>query len=365
MSDVKLEIVNLSKSFGDEVAVNDISFSIEPGERRSLLGPSGCGKTTTLRCIAGLERPDTGQIYIDGKLVTDPSQNVFVTPARRGIGMVFQSYAIWPHMTVRENVQFPLDELKIGDRTTRDEMVVDILETVGLEPYIDSLATNLSGGQKQRVALARALVAEPEILLLDEPLSNLDAKLREQMRQEIKDICDALDVTMLYVTHAQDEALFLSDQMSLMRDGQIVEEGTPGSLHTNPGTLFAMEFLGECNTFTGTCTETNGEYVRVETEIGELAGVPKGDFRTGSDVVVCFRPKSCDLPVTEASGRNGAVVLEGTVEQRAITTHFFEFQVQVNGRNVLIYSREDHPFDIGQPVAFAVPSQHIRIYPSS
>lgn len=363
MSEPKLQVENLSKSYGNETAVDDISFTIDAGERRSLLGPSGCGKTTTLRCIAGLETPDTGQIYIDGNLVTDPEQNVFVNPSRRGIGMVFQSYAIWPHMTVRENVQFPLDQMKIGgDRTER---VMDILETVGLAQYVDNLATNLSGGQKQRVALARALVAEPELLLLDEPLSNLDAKLRDQMRQEIKDIGDELGVSMLYVTHAQDEALFLSDRMSLMRDGKIVEEGTPSALHSDPETLFAMQFLGECNSFPGTLNGENGEYLNVRTELGDFDGVSKGDFTSGSDAVVCFRPKVCEFLEDGSGGQNGEVLLEGTVSQRGLTTDFFEYRVDVNGHDVLIYCVDEHAVDVGDPVRFAIESEDVRIYARS
>ncbi|MDX1747384.1 MAG: ABC transporter ATP-binding protein, partial [Halobacteriales archaeon] len=198
-ADVSLRVENLKKTFGDEVAVDDLSIEVDRGTLKSLLGPSGCGKTTTLRCIAGLERPDSGRIYIDDELVTDPEDGVHTEPENRGIGMVFQSYAVWPHMTVEENVMYPLKIQKIGTKAERKQRVADVLEAVGLTPYADNLATNLSGGQQQRVAISRALVVEPDILLFDEPLSNLDAKLRREMRMEIKRIYREFNTTVLYV----------------------------------------------------------------------------------------------------------------------------------------------------------------------
>lgn len=369
MSDIKLRVENLTKTFGDEVAVDDVSMTITDGETRSLLGPSGCGKTTTLRCIAGLETPDSGQIYIDDQLVSDPDQNISVAPARRKIGMVFQSYAIWPHMTVNENVQFPLDERGVGDKAERKERVQEILEVVGLEQYGHNLATNLSGGQKQRVSLSRALVAEPEILLLDEPLSNLDVKLREQMRQEIRNICDEFGITVLYVTHAQDEALFLSDEMSLMLDGEIVEEGPPDSLYEDPDTFFGMQFLGECNTIPGAITSSDGDHVTVDTELGNLVGVSKlPDGADESDVQVCFRPKRIELledPSATTGGTDGTTILDGEVAQKSITTDFYGYHVRINGSEVLIHSLENLDIEVGESVKVSFPYEGIRVYSST
>ena len=236
----------LVKMFGTVTAVNDLSFEAKAGEFLTLLGPSGCGKTTTLRLVAGLERPDRGEIQVGGRLLSSATSGLFVPPERRGMGMVFQSYAIWPHMTVFENVAFPLQELRVPRAEIR-ERVMTILGTVGLGELHARPAPMLSGGQQQRVALARALVSNPEVLLLDEPLSNLDARLREEMRFELREMQAKLGITSVFVTHDQAEAMTLSDRIVVMNAGRIEQEGSPQEVYQRPSTRFVMDFLGRAN----------------------------------------------------------------------------------------------------------------------
>src|SRR6266436_6146164 len=227
-------------------AVDGISLGIETGKLITLLGPSGCGKTTTLRCLAGLERPEAGRIVIAGETVCDSQKGIFVPPSDRGIGMVFQSYAIWPHMSVFENVAFPLRvsrTRKYSSAEIKDKVRLT-LEMVRLSGFEQRSSTQLSGGQQQRLALARGLVHEPKILLLDEPLSNLDAKLREQMRFELKHLQRTLRITTVYVTHDQAEALALSDEIAVFNAGRVVQRGTPQEIYRKPGSQFVADFIG-------------------------------------------------------------------------------------------------------------------------
>src|SRR5215471_19765246 len=245
-----LEFRNVVKRFDGVIAVDGISFSVDRGEIFTLLGPSGCGKTTTLRLVAGLEEPDDGEILIEGASVAAPREGIFLAAEKRRLGMVFQSYAIWPHLSVFENVAFPL-RVRRESFDVVQQRVRQALETVGLAGLADRGATQLSGGQQQRVALARALVYEPAILLLDEPLSNLDAKLREQMRFEIRELQKKLELTVLYVTHDQHEAMTLSDRIAVVHRGRFDQVGTPTEVYETPSTSFAAEFLGRTVSFEG------------------------------------------------------------------------------------------------------------------
>jgi iron(III) transport system ATP-binding protein len=247
-----VEVTGLEKRYADGrasvAAVNGVSFRVQAGEFFTLLGPSGCGKTTTLRCLAGLERPDGGTIAIGGRVVSSSNPPAFVAPNERDIGMVFQSYAIWPHMTVFQNVAFPLKVAGLGARSAETTArVEEALALVHLDAQASRLATQLSGGQQQRLALARALVRRPPLLLLDEPLSNLDARLREQMRLELRALQRRLGITMIYVTHDQTEALSMSDRLAVMHEGRIVQAGSPAEMYGAPASAFVAEFIGSSN----------------------------------------------------------------------------------------------------------------------
>ena len=251
-----LEVRDLQKTFttpeGPVHVIHGVSFSVAEGTCYVLLGPSGCGKTTALRCIAGLEQADSGSISIGGMVVSDPAQGLYVPVHQRPIGMVFQSYAIWPHMNVFENVAYPLKAAR--PRPAKDEIearVMQMLKLVGMDTLATRPASRLSGGQQQRVALARALVRKPKLLLLDEPLSNLDARLRESMRNELSDMIAQIGVTALFVTHDQAEAFALADRLAVMHQGQILQEGEPRDIYARPQKSFVATFLGAANVLEG------------------------------------------------------------------------------------------------------------------
>src|SRR2546421_1351414 len=231
-------------------AAQDVTFTVPEGKLFTLLGPSGCGKTTTLRSIAGLEKPSAGEIEVGGRLVYSSDKRIFVAPNKRNFGMVFQSYAIWPHMNVFQNAAFPLEVRRLAKKEVR-ERVMRVLHAVALDALVDRDATKLSGGQQQRLALARALVMEPQLLLLDEPLSNLDAKLRGRMRTELKRLQREFSLTTVYVTHDQSEALALSHEIAVMNDGRVVQIGTPRQIYEQPTDKFVADFVGTTNFIAG------------------------------------------------------------------------------------------------------------------
>src|ERR687893_814214 len=281
-----LTIDHLVKSFaGDKAkkgqgpttvfAVNDVSFEVKEGELFTLLGPSGCGKTTTLRSIAGLEKPDSGTIAVGDRVLfsSGNGRTVNMPANQRGLGMVFQSYAIWPHMTVFDNVAFPLQVRKRSERPSKKEIrerVERVLETMELSPQIDRQATKLPGGQQQPLALARALVIEPPLLLLDEPLSNLDAKLLESLRYELKRLQRELGITSIYVTHDQIEALALSTTIAVMKEGNVLQTGRPREVYESPNCKFVAEFIGTSNFLRGKVVGRDGDCVDVDTEAGRV-----------------------------------------------------------------------------------------------
>ncbi|MBM3505597.1 MAG: ABC transporter ATP-binding protein [Alphaproteobacteria bacterium] len=315
-----LEVTDLVKEFqtdrGERVrAVDNVTFSVPHGRVLTLLGPSGCGKTTTLRSIAGLERPTGGVIRIADKDMFRADRKLFVPPQRRPIGMVFQSYAIWPQMRVEGNVAFPLRVLPRRDRPSRQQIrreVARVLEIVQLSGYEQREATALSGGQQQRLALARALIRQPDVLLLDEPLSNLDAKLREHMRFELQRLHRELSLTMIYVTHDQSEALALSDVIAVMRFGKIVQMGDPQDLYDRPVNQFVADFLGTTNFVPGRVLSGADREVRVETAQGILACHPGQPLTSGQQVLVSVRPQNVQMMTTR---------------DPALTTNVWEAQV--------------------------------------
>ncbi len=258
-----VELDHLSKYFGTELAVNDVNLAVAEGEFVTLLGPSGCGKTTTLRCIAGLERPDGGEIRIGGDVVAAPARGIYLAPEDRNIGMVFQSYAVWPHMTVFDNVAYGLRVRRAAGSVIK-ERTMRALELVGLTHLAERYATKLSGGQRQRVALARAIVYEPRVILFDEPLSNLDAKLREQMRVELVRLQHEVGITSIYVTHDQAEALVMSDRVVVMNKGVIQQIGDPQTIYANPANTFVANFIGVANLVPGILRGRSGAFCELE-----------------------------------------------------------------------------------------------------
>ena len=279
-------ITGVTKSFGNVTVLQEFNQKFEDGEFITLLGPSGCGKTTMLRLIAGFEKPSSGEIYIGDKLVSSEKQ--FLPPEKRGIGMVFQSYAVWPHMNVFDNIAYPLKIQKIN-KNEIEERVNQVLKIVHLEQYKDRFPSELSGGQQQRVALGRALVAQPEILLLDEPLSNLDAKLREEMRYEIKEITKKLKITVIYVTHDQIEAMTMSDRIVLINKGEVQQVAPPQEIYSKPKNMFVANFVGKVDFIKG---KVEGNKILLDNSNGQTLS-NTSSFK--GDVVVAIRPENAIL----------------------------------------------------------------------
>ena len=325
-------------------AVNGVSFTIEEGRFYTLLGPSGCGKTTTLRCVAGLEKIDAGRISIGDRIVSSREPNIFVRPDDRDIGMVFQSYAIWPHMTVFDNVAFPLRAVARPRRTVPRSgirtRVLDVLEKVQLAGYADRLASKLSGGQQQRLALARALARGPTLLLLDEPLSNLDASLRELMRAELRRLQREMGVTTLYVTHDQSEALSMSNRVAIMEEGRIVQEGAPREIYRRPATRFVANFVGRTNLLDGRVLGPGeGDTLRLDTDAGPLHAVCPTGTRQHDEASLSIRPEDLRLHA-ERPATNSPNVVTGRVENVFFLGERVEYHVSVG--QTLLTSRQ-HP----------------------
>jgi iron(III) transport system ATP-binding protein len=323
-------------------AAQDVTFEVPTGKFFTLLGPSGCGKTTTLRSIAGLERPVSGEIAVNGRIVFSSARKIFIPPYRRNFGMVFQSYAIWPHMTVFANAAFPLRVRK--NRLARSEIrekVMRVLTAVALEEYADRDATKLSGGQQQRLALARALVMEPELLLLDEPLSNLDAKLRVRLRFELKRIQREVGLTTVYVTHDQGEALALSHEIAVMNEGRIVQIGTPQTIYDHPRTKFVADFIGTTNFIPGVALGRNARTGRweVRTAAGDMQVHTGSELTPNMRVTVSIRPEDVEL-LEEAPAESPLNLTFGLLDQKVFLGDFIDCQVKVG--DVILLSRA-HP----------------------
>lgn len=296
---ISVQFENVSKQFGDNAVVKNLSLQVNPGELFFLLGPSGCGKTTCLRLVAGFYAPDSGVLKFDERVMNA------VPPHKRNTGMVFQNYALWPHLTVRGNVEYGLKVRKVS-REERDRRTNEALAMVRLEGLADRYPNQLSGGQQQRVALARALVIRPDVLLLDEPLSNLDAQLRLEMRREIKRLHEATGVTAVYVTHDQNEALSIADRLAVMKDGQVQQIGTPRDIYRLPQSRFVAEFLGETNFIPGKLKSFDSREMAVETPVGILKAARRDalDWKEGQDVWCSIRPESLALSQSSAGEMN-------------------------------------------------------------
>ncbi|HEY7556358.1 MAG TPA: ABC transporter ATP-binding protein [Candidatus Binatia bacterium] len=364
-----VKIEGLTKNFAMDdskvQAVRSVSFEIRDGAFFTLLGPSGCGKSTTLRCVAGLEYPDDGDVYIGDELVVSRLRNVFVPPYQRDIGMVFQSYAIWPHMSVFENVAFPLTQMKVKvpKRAIRDK-VLRVLELVQLQGLENRPSPLLSGGQQQRLALARALVGEPKLLLLDEPLSNLDAKLREEMRMELVELTRRLHITTLYVTHDQLEALAMSDVVAIMRNGKIEQIGNPKDAYMSPQTRFAAEFVGTTNIIEGQILgKSSSAPVSVQTIHGPLHCDVPGDFHEGDNVIITLRPENIGI-VKEHPGQPldfSGIVLEGKVEIAAFMGDFLDCRIRVKDQPFRVKVHPSFSLTIGEMVYLRVPKESCTV----
>jgi iron(III) transport system ATP-binding protein len=340
---------------GETPAVKGVSLEVGQGEFYTLLGPSGCGKTSILRCVAGLEHPDAGEIMIGGAVVYSSASDVWVPPHHRNIGMVFQSYAIWPHMTVFDNVAFPLrhKKPKPGRAEMRDR-VLRALQLVHLDGLENRPAPYLSGGQQQRLALARALVSEPRVLLLDEPLSNLDAKLREEMRVEIRQVVDRLGVTTLFVTHEQIEALTMSDTMAVMKDGTIVQEGSPVDIYTRPSEAFVADFIGRTNFLPGKVASVQDGDAAIETAIGILRARVEDGMRVGDEVTVAVRPENVAIAPEGGAGN----LLAGEVDSVVYVGNLLDCVVAVSGERIRLQLHPSVALARGAAVRLHIPVEH-------
>lgn len=353
-----IEVRNLSVKFGNRLAVDNVSFRVGKGEQLSLLGPSGCGKTTLLRCIAGFETPSEGEISIAGQLLFSSSQGINVPVEKRGLSMMFQSYAIWPHMNVGENVGYALKVRKMSRDFVRSR-VRELLRMVDMETYIDTPSTQLSGGQQQRVALARSYAYLPHALLLDEPLSNLDARLRDQMREDLAKMQRESGVTTVYVTHDQEEAMSLSDRVIVLSDGRILQEGSPLEIYNKPRNRFVADFIGAANILSGEATPTSNE----------------SSLRVGDAVLECDVSKNALKPGAQK-------VAIRTVYPRLLRTspqgHINVWPARITGRTFLgdavvftvswpggdgfrVRTFPDKDFEVGEEVYLQIASKHIVI----
>ncbi len=340
-ANVLLEFKDAVKRYGDTTVVDGISFTVAPGEFFTLLGPSGCGKTTTLRMIAGLEMPDGGEITLQGRTLAAPARGIYVPIDKRNMGMVFQSYAIWPHLTVFENVAFPL-RVRGEPKASLRKRVLDALEVVGLSGYENRGSTELSGGQQQRVALARAIVYTPALLLLDEPLSNLDVKLREQMRLELHALHKRLNLAVVYVTHDQSEALALSDRIAVVNKGKLEQVGTPSEVYEHPLTRFVGDFLGRTIILKGTMHKDGSESIVDIQGAGRVLVNGDAGFGDGTEVRILSRPEDISLLGMGEIVPNQVV---GKVEHVAYMGDHLEYTIEAAGRTLILPSgkRDNHP----------------------
>jgi len=356
---MEIRIRGLSRNYYSEgkqiKALDNVDLTIPANKIFTLLGPSGCGKTTLLRCIVGLEVPDSGEIYIGDDLVWSSEQKIFVPPENRGLGMVFQTYAIWPHMNVFDNVAYPLQTSKVSQAEIR-EKVAKTLHFVQLDGYENRPATKLSGGQQQRVALARALVAEPKVILFDEPLSNLDAKLREETRKELRSFLSELQITAVYVTHDRIEALALSDLIAVMRAGRIVELGDPKKIYFNSDHRFVADFIGRANLIKGKITRHEGKHAVFTSAIGSIVALNSQQIKVGQEAMLCVRPEFIRLaPAQVTEGHN---IFSGKMESLIFIGEAYEGEIRVG--ETLLTTTIDPTADIveGDTIAISFDPDH-------
>ncbi len=362
----RVSVQNLTKRYrtraGEHTALDSVSIDIHPGEFVVLLGPSGCGKTTLLRSIAGLEQPDGGDIQIEGQIVSSAGRDIWFPPEERNLGMVFQSYALWPHMSVFENVAYPLRNQRVKDAELRPR-VTQALDRVGLAHLSQSFPGQLSGGQQQRVALARALVSTGGLVLFDEPLSNLDAKVRARLRIELVALQQEIGFSSLYVTHDQSEALALADRIAVMEVGKIAQIGTPEEIYDAPASRYVADFIGSANEMQGEVTALDGRTCVVSTPAGVIAGSAGAGVATiGQKVAVMFRPEQCGLAVDGAAPATHNTV-SAVLERSLFQGSTFEHVLRVADKLIVAIAigGERHPH--GENLTVSFPKARTMIFP--
>ena len=343
-----IAIKNLVKKYGDNLVVSHLNLSVEDGEFITLLGPSGCGKTTTLRAIAGLIEIDEGEIFLDDRLIND------LPPHKRSTAMVFQSYALFPHMSVRDNVAFGLRMQKIP-KAERDDRVQEVLQMMGLAELADRGPGQLSGGQQQRVAVARAIVTHPVVLLFDEPLSNLDLKLRERLRIDIRELQRKLKITSVYVTHDQAEALVISDRIAIMDKGEIIQCADPVTIYTHPVNAFTADFIGQASIIKAQVIEANESGCIVETPIGNLVSSDRPKSASKA-VMVCWRPEDVALYRKEHHNR-----IEGKIERNIFMGNLTDLFVDVNGTSLRVQMGGSVNFQPGDRIVLGLSKDKLRV----
>jgi len=352
-----LKVKNLSKNFGKVKAVQDVTFEATEGKVLSLLGPSGCGKTTTLRCIAGFENPDQGEIYLDNRKITP------FPPEKRGIGMVFQNYALWPHMTVYGNLAFGL-QIKKVPKPEIDKRIKIVLSMVQLDGYESRYPRQMSGGQQQRIAMARALVFEPEIMLLDEPLSNLDAKLREEMRFEFTELQRKLGITAIYVTHDQAEALVISDKIVILNHGKIVQSGSPKEIYSNPKNKFVAGFIAVSTFIDGSVDSflEGKKNVVVKSDDGFIINGTNDNLSIGQRVSVVMRMNTIKFIQNESKvEKNKVNIFRGKIIQSSYLGENIDYKIKLGKWEVRTSVEAKYDFKLGDAVTFYLSPEDIIV----
>ena len=357
---MEIRVKRLAKRFvagGKEItALDNVDLTVPANRIFTLLGPSGCGKTTLLRCIVGLEVPDSGEITIGDELVWSSERNVSIPPEKRGLGMVFQTYAIWPHMNVFDNVAYPLQIRGVPRHEIRDK-VAQTLHFVRLDGLEQRSATKLSGGQQQRVALARALIGEPKVILFDEPLSNLDAKLREETREELRSFLEKLEITALYVTHDRVEALALSDTIAVMREGRIIEVGTPEKIYFAAEHRFVADFIGRANLIKARVRSHSVNHTILDCGLGAVT-CRRHDIPAGSEVALCIRPEFIRIGGAPAETGN---VFNGKIESLVFVGEAYEVQIRVGSEVLLANMDPDAKPSQGESINFSLDPAHCML----
>ena len=358
----RIRVSNLVKHYGTGrgavLALDNVSIDVKPGEKLVLLGPSGCGKTTLLRCVAGLETPDAGEIEIDGKIVFSSSRRISVAPEHRPISMVFQSYALWPHMTVFDNVAYPLVNTGVAKAEIR-QRVTTVLDIVGCGPLAARYPGQLSGGQQQRIALARAVAGNEGTILFDEPLSNIDAKVREQLRLELVALQKRLGFSALYVTHDQTEALALAHRIVVMEVGRIAQVGLPREIYEAPRSRYVAAFTGATNTVEGTVKAVSGETVIVDTALGPMRATTGNSFTVGQTVDLLMRPER--LVFDPPAGETNRFAM--TVESTMYLGLYLEYALVAGEQRFVLRSTRSSDIADGEAVSVGISPHHVGIFP--